>query len=138
MDAAAYTSDITAYGSYTADLTDIAFDVNLEQVINQPYAPQIKVDLNVNPGKLRLLDVNGRHVGKLRVTVFYANPRGQYLGDVWKKVDLNLREETYRLYLLSGIPFSKMVPAEVPKQILKIVMYDVQSDRIGSRVVKIK
>ena len=105
MDAAAYTSDITAYGSYTRRYCRIFPLIIIEQVNNRPYLPQIKVDLKVSPGKIRLVDLSGRHVGKLRVTIFYANPRGQYLGDVWKKVDLNLREETYQLYLISGIPF---------------------------------
>jgi hypothetical protein len=52
--------------------------------------------------------------------------------------DLNLREETYQQYLQSGIPFSIMVPLQARRQILKIVVYDTRSDKVGSKLLKVK
>jgi hypothetical protein len=101
-------------------------------------AQQIKVDFQVSPRNISLTAVDGRHVGKLRVTIYYADDAGNYLGDVWKVLDLNLREETYQRFLQSGIPFSIMVPLQARKQILKIIVYDTRSDKVGSKLLKIK
>ena len=82
--------------------------------------------------------VDGRHVGKLRVTIFYADHKGKYLGGVWKIVGFNLREQIYRQHLDSGIPFSIVVPLKVKKQIRKVIVYDAATDRTGSRLIRMK
>ena len=99
---------------------------------------QVRVDVNVRPQNIGLALINGRHAGQLRVTIYYADSSGKSLGEVWKNVDLNLTEPTYLWYLQSGIPFSIMVPYRTRKQMIKVIVYDPQSDRIGSQLLKMK
>ncbi|MBZ5499875.1 MAG: VWA domain-containing protein [Acidobacteriia bacterium] len=138
MDAAELLSyrRITAAGARIAEINDLAFQVNAAQI--DPLAPEIKVDLSVAPQDIDLTVINGLHTGELRVAVFYADKAGNYLGDVWKTVALKLREESYSQYLQTGIPFTVSVPAKAPMQILKVIIYDLGSDRLGSKLIKIK
>lgn len=131
-------SRITAAGAYTSEMSNVPFQASAAVVGDRRQAQQIKVDFLVSPRSISLSTVGGRHVGKLRVTIYYADDAGNYLGDVWKVADLNLREETYQQYLQSGIPFSIMVPLQARKQILKIVVYDTRSDKVGSKLLKVK
>ena len=98
---------------------------------------QIRVDLQIAPDDIDLTVINGVHTGKLRATVFYADHAGNYLGEVWKTIELNLRDETYQRYLQSGIPVSITVPVKAPRQMIKVVVYDIGNDRLGSRLIKI-
>jgi VWFA-related protein len=131
-------SRITAAGAYTSEMSDVPFQTRAAVVGDRGRSQQIKVDFLVLPQNISMSTVDGRHVGKLRVTIYYADDAGNYLGDVWKAADLNLREETYQQYLQSGIPFSIMVPLQARRQILKIVVYDTRSDKVGSKLLKVK
>ena len=53
-------------------------------------------------------------------------------------MDLQLREETYRRFMESGMPFAVLIPVTASNQLLKVVVYDVGSDRVGSKLVKVK
>lgn len=55
------------------------------------------------------------------------------LGSDWKTLDLNLTEDDYRLIAKSDIPFATIVPFHAPKQVLKIVVYDPLTTRVGSK-----
>jgi VWFA-related protein len=127
---------ITSAGADTSELRDVSFDAYVS--LDPLPITQVRVDMFVKPEDIGLAVVNGRHAGHLRVTIYYADGAGRYLGEVWKNVDINLTEQNYRLYHLSGIPFTIMVPFRVKKQMLKIILYDPQRDRIGSQLIKMK
>ncbi len=38
----------------------------------------------------------------------------------------------------SGIPTTIQIPLKAPEQILKIVVYDLGSDRVGSKLIRIR
>jgi len=127
---------ITAAGADLSSVQDVPFGAT---AYVDPLAPQrIRLDINVMPENIGLALVNGRHAGHLRVTIYYSDGRGRYLGEVWKNVDINLTEPTFQLYRHTGIPFSIMIPFRDRKQMIKIIMYDPQIDRIGSRLIKMK
>jgi VWFA-related protein len=128
---------ITAAGARLAEINDLAFQARAAQ-LNLQTQPEIKIDLSVAPQDIDLTVINGVHTGELRVAVFYADNEGSYLGDVWKTVALKLREESYVQYLRTGIPFTVSVPAKVARQILKVVIYDLGNDRLGSKLIKMQ
>lgn len=99
---------------------------------------QINVNLDIDSAKVEYETVNGRHTGKLRITIFYADDSGNYLGVEWKMLDLNLLESTYQRFMQSGIPLSIPIPLKAQKEILKVIVYDLGSDRIGSKLIKVR
>lgn len=48
-----------------------------------------------------------------------------------------MSDETYYRVLKTGISFSAAVPMKDEKQILKIVVYDEESDKVGSKLVRL-
>ncbi len=74
----------------------------------------------------------------LDIAIFYADSRGRPSGDIWETLTMNLRGETYRRVQKEGIPFSAFIPLRVPNPMLKVVVYDYGSDRIGSQVVRVR
>jgi hypothetical protein len=53
-----------------------------------------KLDLQIGRAKVEFRTVNGRHPGKLRVVVLYADASRYYLGEKWKTMDMQLQQET--------------------------------------------
>jgi VWFA-related protein len=131
-------SRITSAAAYDRVLSDVNFKVNTAGVTDAAGSPQIKVDLQIDPGTIAFKTTDGRHTVRLRIVIFYADSNRRNLGEDWKTMDLNLQEETYRHVTQSSIPFSTMIPLKVPNQILKVIVYDCGSDRVGSAVVKIR
>ena len=131
-------SRISAAAYHTDSLEDIPFQVHTQSLAGADGLQQIRVDLVIDPSHVEFGRVNGRHTASLRIALFYADRRGEFLGEDWKNVDFRLLEDTYRRYLETGIPFSMSVPLLGPKQILKIIVYDLGSDRVGSRLVKMR
>jgi VWFA-related protein len=129
-------SRITAAAAYVPDLKDLPFKISTAYANGAPGAPQINVDLRIDATKVGMKTVNGLHAGELRVTIFYADDKGRYLGDTWKTLTLKLKEETYRRFLETGIPISVPIPHQAPKQILKVVIYDTGSDKVGTKLLK--
>jgi len=129
---------ITAAGGYTSDIPDLPFQVTTTVVEDPLLAPGIRVDLQVSPEDLELTNINGIYRGELRATIFYADNERNYLGGVWKVVTLNLQEKNYPQFQQSGIRFSIMVPEKTRRQILKVILYDPEADRVGSRLITMR
>ena len=118
------------------DLADLPFKISTATATDGIF--QIKVDLQIDATKVGFKTVTDKQAGRLRITIFYADAKGNYLGEDWKTMTLQLQEESYQRILRSRIPFSTLIPLKVPKQMLKVVVYDVGSDRLGSKLVNIK
>jgi VWFA-related protein len=130
-------SRITAAGGETAQLTDVPFTATATlDDFNGP--PKIWVNMLIGTSEIQWKVKEGRYTDRLRITIFYANNKGNYLGGVWKNVDFNLREESYQRFTQSGIPLAIQIPRQVPGQILKIIIYDTGSDRLGSKLLKVR
>ena len=69
---------------------------------------------------------------------FFADKHRKILGTKWWNVREQLREENYLRALQTGIPFSAVIPKNVQCRILKIVIYDEKSGRIGSKYVELQ
>jgi hypothetical protein len=131
-------SRITSAGGYEANIPDLAFKIDVVKTALASGAARIEVNFQIDAERIAFRPVNGRHTGKLRIAIFYADAKRKYLGEEWRTVDLQLREETYQQFLKSGIPVSIPMPLNAPGQILKVVIYDMQSDRVGSQLVKVR
>ncbi len=132
-------SRITAAASHPSELKDIPFTLETTPSTDPLGPPQISVQLNINAGALGLSDAGGGfHTGKVYTTVFYADSKGKLLDYVWGAAELKLSEDSYQQVMKSGLPVRVLVPYVAPRQILKIVIYDSGTGRVGSRLVKMR
>ena len=131
-------SRISAAAFHERNLDDLPFQVGTESTVGPGGQEQIRVDLQIDPSRIEFRQANDRHTARLRIVLFWANSKGEFLGEDWKNVDFRLMEDSYQRYLVSGIPFSISVPLLGPKQILKVIVYDAGGDRVGSRLIKMR
>jgi hypothetical protein len=80
--------------------------------------------------------LDGRHTVALRIAVFVLDRDDKLLAEDWKTMSLRLEEDTYRRFLESGIPFSVTLALAATRPVLKIVVYDLRGDKVGSRQVR--
>jgi hypothetical protein len=125
-------------GSLNSDLHGIPFKVMTAQQMDSSGKPQIKVDLQIAITGIVFKTIEDRHACKLRVAVFYANRKGKLLGSDWKTIQDQLTQDAYSRVITTGIQFSTIVPVKAENQMLRIVVYDEESGRIGSRLVRLQ
>jgi VWFA-related protein len=130
------TNRIIAAGASTRDFTAIAFTAGTSLTTGADGRPQLAVNLNIDLSTIGLKIVDPLHTGKLRIAVFYADAKQHYLGEEWKTLDLQLREDGYQRFRQSGIPCSIPIPLKAQKGILKVVVYDMTTEQAGSKVIK--
>jgi Ca-activated chloride channel family protein len=116
------------------DLNDIPFELTAAREADDSDQPRIKVDLKIDPANVAFKTEGDWHRGKLRVAIFYADNNGKILGDLWYTVDLNVSEGDFRQFVSFAIPFSQSIPRKAKKQMIRVVVYDPGSDRVGSRL----
>jgi len=131
-------SRVAAAGFYAGEIADIPFTVSTAPVADSFGQPQIKVDLLIDAARIGLTTIEGRHLGKLQIAIYYADAKKNILGELWSKMEMNLSEENYQRILQSGLPFSRQFPLKVPGQIFKVIIYDPGIDKVGSKLVKLR
>jgi VWFA-related protein len=129
---------ITAAGGYEKEINDLPFDLKAVKAKDQWGQQQVNVGLQIDCAKIGFDMLAGRHSSKLRVTIFQGDPKGNYLGADWKMVTFRLLEGTFQQCTQSGIPVSIEVPLRHSKAILKVIVYDLKGDKVGSQLCKVK
>jgi len=122
----------------SSELAEIPFGIKASDIKDANNKPLIKIDLQFALSNIVLKMVANQHVGRLRITSFYLDSAGHPLGGNWQVMDLHLSEDTYQKLIQSGISFSTTVPRRVQKQLIKVVVYDPLSEKIGSKLVRIE
>jgi Ca-activated chloride channel family protein len=119
------------------NFADIRFIATTAQQQGPDGQPQVRVDLQVDLRSVKFKPVGDLQGCRLDVVVFYADSKGKVLGSEKRILKGQLNQETYREALQSGAAFSIAVPLKTPDQRLKIVVYDEESDKLGTKVIKL-
>jgi len=98
----------------------------------------VEVRVDVATVDLRLDEALGRQVGTIELAFFCIDARQRLVGQVWKKMDFKLTDETYRRLRAGGLTYSTEVVVKEPPRFVKVVVYDYRADRVGSAVVKMR
>jgi VWFA-related protein len=119
------------------DMDEISFALkNAEKIENPNGQSQMMIDLSIDPVGIDAVAQDGRRAYNMQAAFFATDKKGNPLGfNVWK-IEGSLSEEKYNSVLQKGIPFSARVPLKDKDQILKIVIYDENSGRTGSKSIK--
>ena len=113
---------------------DIPFQFTVTDVIDALAAPTLRVDVKVDAAKVGLKNVDGIYSGKLHAAAFAADDKGRVVGQNLGEVDIKFIADDYREIMDSGINFSITVPRKSSRQVLKIIVYDPATDRLGSKL----
>ena len=107
----------------------------LERFLETRLLPQDRVAiLAYNRGT----DFTTNHQAVGDVGVYAGSGREQPVGEVLRRVDLQLKEATYRAFDEQGASFDIRVPLKERPKFVKVIVYDYAADVLGSAIVTIK
>jgi hypothetical protein len=133
----AYSRIASAAASYPS-ISDVAFNLDSSWEKDSSGKRQTLVKLKIDASTVRFETVNGLRSGRLRIAVFCTNSDDDFMADVWENLDMDLSEETYQRARKEGIPYSVMMPVSPGRRNFKAIVYDIKSDKVGSRVRSVK
>ncbi len=124
---------ILTAGTTNVEIADLAFSISATPQTYGSRPKHFKVDLKIDPKRIKFRPDGDKRACRLHITIFLIDDKGKILGSEWKILEGALREETYKQALSLGIPFSTTIPAKTQRLMIKVVIYDEYSDRVGSR-----
>jgi hypothetical protein len=119
------------------EMHEIPFKVSTAERTDSNGHPQVRVDLLIDSAAVDLSTVENTRACKLIAAIFYADENGTLLGSNWWLIENSLNAESYGWTQKTGIPFSTTVPLKTQSQILKIVVYDERSDKVGTKYMQL-
>jgi VWFA-related protein len=124
-------------GTTFLDLNEIPFELSMNKQTEPDGQQQILMDFKIDAEQIEFSKAGGLRSCKMRVAIFSADEKGNGLDSKWLGIEKTVKEEDYEKVLENGIPFSTKVPIKANVDILRIVVYDVKTDRLSSRLFRL-
>ncbi|HUR20545.1 MAG TPA: VWA domain-containing protein [Vicinamibacterales bacterium] len=124
---------------YDADASDIAVNLVVKAAVvpRGTEAGSVTVDVTVGMAALPLELANGMRTGQLEVSVYCGDAQEQVVGQTEVQWNLKADAATYADWLKNGLTRTLTVPVTAAAKYVKVLVYDRQSDRVGSKTVTI-
>ena len=126
-------SRMSAALGYDRDIGDLPFQFTATDESIALGAPTLRLDVKVDATKVGLKNADSVYTSKLHAAAFTADGKGKVVGQNWGAVDINFKADDFREIMDSGINFSITVPRKSSRQVLKVIVYDPATDRVGSK-----
>jgi VWFA-related protein len=126
---------IVSAGTVDIDLPGLTFTVDKHQQNDAKGQSELKLDVKIPFDRIGFTVKDNKHQCRVRVAVFYGTEKGKILGSSGGAIEGVLSDETYERTMKEGYSFSTTVPLKSEKQIMKVVIYDMGSDSLGSQTV---
>lgn len=127
----AYTR-IASAGSADMELHDIRLKADLARATEtgSPHGAQMRLTIDIS--KIAFEHADDRQVARFRIAVFFGDDKARLVDERWDTMELKLKEETYRKMLETGVDYTFPLPVKVRPKYVKIIVYNYQSDIVGS------
>ena len=130
-------SRVSAAAAYPKDVSDLGMQATATMA-KPPAAPQVRVDVRIDPAHVAFTRAGDRNVADLELLVGCLDGRDRLLGQTWQTVQLSYTDDRLAAVKREGVPVSlPIVVTGVPKT-AKIVLYDYGADLIGSSSIKVQ
>ena len=125
---------------YDVDAQDVAVQVEVKSVLMPTKTAEgnVTAQITVDMTSLPLELVAGMRSGQLDVSIYCGDAKEKVVGQTQLRWNLRADSETYASWLRSGLTRTVSVPISAAAKYVKVVVYDRQSDRVGSKTVTIK
>lgn len=98
----------------------------------------VAMDVVIDPTQLAFdHTTDDRRTASVNIAFFCADARERPVGELWERLDLNLRAETYQQALREGLRHTATVPVKGTARFVKVVVYEYASDRTGATIVRL-
>jgi VWFA-related protein len=126
-------SRVRAAAGFRREITDIRVKLNAaiaKATSGSGY--ELNLLANIDPSKLAFTFVEGVHVGRITIGLFFFDDKDRPLGNGVQSADLKLKDADYKKIVASGIPYGVTVPINPGVRRVRAVVYDFKADLIGS------
>jgi VWFA-related protein len=131
-------SRITAAANYHQPISDLTLTLHDAVLTGAAGSHRATATARLEPGIMQFTHRGGRYIASLRALFTCGDNRDRVVGEVWRTVEFDLSEESYRRALAEGLWFNVQVPVSAEPKYLKVVVYDYASDAIGAEAVLLK
>ncbi len=122
-------------GTSSPEFREIPFTVTTEKQTALSGKREVKLDLRINPSEIEFQISKGKRTYKVVAAILHADAKGEIKGcESWVLEDQLSREEFDRI-IRDGIHVTTTVNLEPQNQMLKAVIYDENSGKLGSGFV---
>jgi len=125
---------------FAAGQTKLFDEISLSARITREHdTNRFSLFMTIQPREQMFASEGELHTGKLKITYFLLTEGGDLIEQQWDTLNMRLSEDTYRYVHQNGIPVGGPfeLPGNVEKAFLKVVVYDLKNDTLGSCLVKI-
>ncbi len=131
---------VTAAAEHPGDIDDFPFSVSIANLRREKESVHFELALKTADTPALQGDERGKSPQKLVAGLFFLARNGELLDTRWK--DITLQRSTARIEEAASTGLTVRWGVEMPRKTghgyLKVVVYDPSSDRVGSRVVKLR
>jgi hypothetical protein len=99
---------------------------------------QVRVQVTVDPSTLSLAEVDGRWTGALDLMILCADAQDRAVGVSDQHMKLDMSRALYEQARVAGIPYAATVPVTGPARRVKVIVYNYETDRLGTAIVEVK
>ncbi len=132
-------SRIASAVAYDGDVHDLEVSLKASFVKGEGGAkPGMSVEVRIDLARVKFEEVGDRRVAVLDIAVFCSDAEDDLVGDLWRKMDLNLTEDTYRRLMKDGVTYTALVPVKSRPSHVKVVVYDRGADLVGTKAVTLQ
>jgi VWFA-related protein len=129
---------LTAAGRYQGAIGDIKVTVKPPVIRGEAGAREMVVEGQIQSPGIKFAQAGALYTASLDIGVYAGDAKEHVVGEILKKVDLKLKEETYQTFLRDGASFDVRFLVKGEPKYVKVIVYDYAADLVGSAVVKLK
>jgi VWFA-related protein len=121
-------------GRYARPIEDIKLTLKQPKVAER----QVVLELHVDLSRATFTPVNDRHLAKLNLAVFFGDAKQALVGETWRTLDLNANEPNRDRLRREGTPVTVTIPLPPGARDVKVVVYDYDSDLLGTATARLR
>jgi hypothetical protein len=129
---------LTAAGRYQGAIADIKVTMKPPVIRGDAAAREIVVEGLIQSPGIKFAQAAGLYTASLDIGVYAGDAKEHVVGEILKKVDLKLKEETYQTFLRDGASFDVRFLLKGQPKYVKVIVYDYAADLVGSAVTKLR
>jgi hypothetical protein len=92
----------------------------------------------IRSSRIKFSQSDGIYRASLDIAVYAGTEKQETVGEVQRRVDLQLKEATYRAFGEQGGSFNIRVPLKARPRYVKVIVYDYAADMLGSATAAIR
>lgn len=129
---------MAAAAAYPQSIADIPMTIRATTPRGRQ-AGTVAVHLAIDPSHVAFATTgDGRHTATLELAVYCVAGRSQTVGEASQTLDLSFTDARLAEIAETGLIYEFQVPVEAAARVVKVIVYDLAGDRLGSDEVRIE